>query len=171
MRESQESYKRHYDKSSNTIINTFVPGDKVLVKRTSGSHVKLNPKWLDGPYTIEKKIGPVNYAVSNSKGVSKILHHNLLKPALELHEPTKTPDFNHLRDMDSSQPVSNNGINLNIPLRTDNRNPVTLQNTLDIERFSENVLGDMGVRNNSNNTTVRTSSGRVSRPVERYEAG
>ncbi len=34
-----------------------------------------------------RQIGPVNYAIRNSKGVEKIYHRNLLKPALERSEP------------------------------------------------------------------------------------
>ena len=38
-------------------------------------------KWKEGPYRIVKKVGPVNFAIENIKGVSKIMHHNNLKPA------------------------------------------------------------------------------------------
>ena len=44
---------------------------------------------------------------------------------------------------------------------------MTLQNTLDIDGFNENVLGTSG----SGRGIVRTLSGRASRPVSRYEAG
>ena len=35
----------------------------------------------EGPYRIVKKVGQVNFAIENTKGVSKIMHHNNLKPA------------------------------------------------------------------------------------------
>ena len=44
-----------------------------------GKYFKLNAKWKDGPYRIVKKYGSVNIAIENTKGVSKIMHHNNLK--------------------------------------------------------------------------------------------
>ena len=42
-------------------------------------------KWKEDikgqPYTITKKVGPVNYAIRNSIGVEKVYHRNFLKPA------------------------------------------------------------------------------------------
>ena len=42
----------------------------------------MNPFWV-GPYEIVKHVGPVNWAIlERSTGKSKIVHHNLIKPAL-----------------------------------------------------------------------------------------
>ena len=79
-KEAKKSYKQTYDR--NLTVNTFQVGDEVLMKRNHGKYPKINPKWLDGPYTVVKKIGPVNYGIVNSKGEGKVLHHNKLKPAL-----------------------------------------------------------------------------------------
>ena len=72
----------------------FSAGDKVLLKRTFGSYPKLSVKWkedCDGlPYTVMKRIGPVNYVLRNNKGVEKVYHRNLIKPALNKVEPTFT---------------------------------------------------------------------------------
>ena len=39
------------------------------------------------PYTVVKRIGPVNYAIRNSKGLGKVYIRNLIKPALKRLEP------------------------------------------------------------------------------------
>ena len=39
------------------------------------------------PYTVVKRIGPVNYAIRNSKGLEKVYHRNLIKSALKRLEP------------------------------------------------------------------------------------
>jgi transposase InsO family protein len=89
-KEAQKGYKNYLDQKANT--GQFVIGDKVLLKRTFGSYPKLSVKWkLDNegqPYTITKKVGPVNYALRNSKGFERVYHRNLIKPALERVEPT-----------------------------------------------------------------------------------
>ena len=56
-------------------------GQEVLIKRNFGKYPKLNVKWKEGSYIIDKKVGPVNFAIENTEGVSKIMHHNNLKPA------------------------------------------------------------------------------------------
>ena len=64
-----------------TKVNEYKVGDHVLLKRTHGEHPKLNPFWV-GPYQVEKKIGPVNWGIIDAAtGKSKVVHHDLLKPA------------------------------------------------------------------------------------------
>jgi hypothetical protein len=91
-REAQETYKNKSDLASNT--SDFSVGDKVLMKRTFGPHTKMSVRWKEDvngqPYTIMKRVGPVNYAIANSKGTAKIYHRNMLKPASVRIEPSFT---------------------------------------------------------------------------------
>ena len=64
--EAQQEYKKRLDRGC--LVNDFKVGDEVLIKRDAGPHPKAHPKWLDGPYHIDKKVGPVNFLVKNSKG-------------------------------------------------------------------------------------------------------
>ena len=76
---------------TNIKAELFEEGDKVLLKRTFGSYPKLSVKWKEDcngmPYTVVKRIGPVNYAIRNSKGLEKVYHRNLIKSALKRLEP------------------------------------------------------------------------------------
>ena len=85
--EAQAGYKARLDKKCNTAELSV--GDKVLMKRTFGAHPKLSVKWKEDtkgePYTVTKKVGPVNYAIKNSSGIEKVYHRNLLKPAAVRH--------------------------------------------------------------------------------------
>ena len=82
--EAQAGYKARLDKKCNT--KDLSVGDKVLMKRTFGAYPKLSVKWKEDtkgePYTITKKVGPVNYAIKNSSGIEKVYHRDLLKPAV-----------------------------------------------------------------------------------------
>ena len=81
-REAQESYKKEYD--THLIINEYAAGQEVLVKRTHGKYPKIAPNWVQGPFHVVRKIGPVNWEVKEEKtGKSRVLHHNLLKPVLK----------------------------------------------------------------------------------------
>jgi len=51
---------------SNT--NLFVPGEKVLLKRNHGENPKMEAKWIDGPFFIDRKIGAVNCSVLHPDG-------------------------------------------------------------------------------------------------------
>ena len=79
--EAKQQYKAYYD--TKAVVNTYTEGQEVLVKRTYGKYPKLAPNWTNGPYHVVKKLGPVNYWVKNGKGKSRLLHHNMLKPALK----------------------------------------------------------------------------------------
>ena len=65
-----------------------------MIKSNFGKYPKLSVKWTEGPNKIIKKVGPVNFAVENAKGVSKILHHNNLKPAgVNILQPESFPTY------------------------------------------------------------------------------
>ena len=59
----------------------YKPEEEVIIKRTYGEFPKMNPVWKKGPYHIVQQVGPVNYSVRNAKGKTKVLHHDLIKPA------------------------------------------------------------------------------------------
>ena len=98
---------------TNIKAELFEEGDKVLLKRTFGSYPKLSVKWKEDcngmPYTVVKRIGPVNYAIRNSKGLEKVYHRNLIKSALKRLEPKF---------------IAKSGAQSEIPTDTDN--PITL---------------------------------------------
>ena len=55
------------------------------MKRMFGPNKKMSVRWKEDKnglaYTVVKTIGPVNYAISNSLGVTNIYHRNMLKLA------------------------------------------------------------------------------------------
>ena len=57
--EAQRQQKAYYDRKAKD--RSFEPGDKVLVLLPTGSG-KLTAEW-QGPYTVTKKVGPVDYEV------------------------------------------------------------------------------------------------------------
>ena len=67
--EAKLAYKQEYDKRTST-KRELRTGDTVLLKRTFGEYPKMLVKWLYGPYTLVKKIGPVNWVVTNKDGLS-----------------------------------------------------------------------------------------------------
>ena len=71
--------------------NEYSEGDLVLFKRTHREYPKMNP--LDvGPYRVVRKYGPVNYGIEDpTTKKSKIVHHDLLKPALSKQDATWFP--------------------------------------------------------------------------------
>ena len=80
---NREDARAVYQKQANKTvqINEFENGDLVLLKRTHGSYPKMNPHWV-GPFRVEKKVGPVNWAISDpTSGKTKIVHHDLIKQA------------------------------------------------------------------------------------------
>ena len=106
--EAQLSYKNQYDKkASNQELHI---GQNVLVKRTHGKYPKASVRWVYGPFTLVKKLGPVNWFVKDENtGKIKAYHCNLLQPAKEEHVthriPTHVPyDYNTV--------TSDNGIHI-----------------------------------------------------------
>ena len=162
-KEARSSYKKQHDK--NTSVNEFQVGQAVLLKRTHGKYPKMNPKWI-GPYTIVKRVGPVNWGIENNYGKTKIVHHNLLKPALVKQDASHTP----------SSPV-NNSDNVQSPFYSSVLIPSqsvtedTIQDELQDERYDEQSQNNV-TDNNGNQTNINsdfpfrvTSSGRVIKPV------
>lgn len=77
MSEAQQHQKAWYDQSARQ--RGFEPGQKVLVMLPT-SDSKLLAKW-QGPFEVQKKLGPTTYQVSNPgrQHSSRVLHVNLLK--------------------------------------------------------------------------------------------
>ena len=68
--------KRIRDKYSKE--KTFIPGTQVLY-RTPGMNAKLTDAW-EGPYEIDKQLGPVTYSLLTSRDKhKKVVHVNTLK--------------------------------------------------------------------------------------------
>ncbi|KAI9560471.1 hypothetical protein GHT06_014495 [Daphnia sinensis] len=80
-RKAQKTQKKFYDRG--TTQTTFNVGDKVLLL-DSRLKSKLKPRW-DGPFIVNRKMGPLNYAVQrenkNTTTTSEIVVHvNRMKP-------------------------------------------------------------------------------------------
>ena len=162
--DAQSTYKNRLDKNINTEM--FEEGDKVLLKRSFGSYPKLSAKWKEDvnglPYTVVKRIGPVNYAIRNSKGCEKVYHRNLIKPALERLEP---------------QFVATSGAQSEIPTDTSFRLQLPVHSHTGLEQHYEEIVlpaidrhafTDNVFRSDSMPAPVpvtQTRSGRVSVPV------
>ena len=76
---NREEARANYQKAANknNIVHDYKPGDEVV----HGEHPKLNPLSV-GPFLVVKKIGPVNFAIQDTEsGKTKIVHHDLLRPA------------------------------------------------------------------------------------------
>ncbi|KZS00381.1 Uncharacterized protein APZ42_003319 [Daphnia magna] len=76
-RKAQKTQKKFYDRGTNQ--KTFNIGDKVLLLDTRLKS-KLTPRW-DGPYIVNRQMGPLNYAVqretekTTTTSVCEILVH------------------------------------------------------------------------------------------------
>ena len=81
--QAQEAQKKWYDKSARN--RTLQTGDQVLVLLPTSTN-KLLAEW-EGPYTITRRIGKVNYEVlmPNRRKRHKIFHVNMLR---EWNSPT-----------------------------------------------------------------------------------
>ena len=113
------------------------------------------------PYTIMKRVGPVNYAISNFKGTSKIYHRNMLKPASVRIEPSFTASKGV--PMTASQhPVSSEQQHyISVPVlgRDNLLGQSVIQPGIDNQRFTDNVF-----RSNSPATGDQTTATRVEGP-------
>ena len=80
---SQQKNKSDYDKNIRLI--DYQVGSQVWLWNPAikkGKSKKLSSLW-HGPFTITKKVGPVNYQLSNGiKKLPSLIHHNRLKPFL-----------------------------------------------------------------------------------------
>ena len=88
---SRHDMMRQYNK--NIKYFNYLPGEGVWVKRRNfkpGESRKLAPR-KSGPWTIvEKKSNGVNFEIVNSKGESKIIHHDRLVPINQYQHKKKT---------------------------------------------------------------------------------
>ena len=173
-RDAQISYKATHDRKAGS-KEELKEGDIVLLKRNYGKYPKMAVKWESGPYKLINRVGPVNWAVENQKGVQKVYHQNLLKPAGARNEP----EFSVMHSPYSLTNLGNEGlrpnrINIHVPPETGSSaaEGVRYDRVLDREGFIQNVLGDSNpqpVTDSPNelprSTAVVTRSGRVSRPV------
>ena len=90
--ESRAKYKKRYDCVASA--ETFKPGDKVLLRRTTDLYPKMAVNWKEDAnnnlYVVVKRVGPVNYSIKNSHGKQKIFHRNMIVPALNRIEAEHT---------------------------------------------------------------------------------
>ena len=165
-KEAQANYKRRHDKS--ILENKFAVGDEVLLKRTFGKYPKMNVKWREGPYKIMKKVGPVNWAISNAKGQTKVYHHDMLMPALCKQDAECTPNS-------ATQPPVTKDIFRTIWIGSNNNySQGQPENRLDCEGFQNNVFEGQNTTNNGliqANPAGYTSSGRLVKPIDRLGYG
>ncbi|RDD35996.1 Retrovirus-related Pol polyprotein from transposon 17.6 [Trichoplax sp. H2] len=128
---SQKRAKRYYDKNARQV--EYQAGDKVLLIRPVKSD-KMSLCW-DGPYTVIRRIGAVNYelATPNSRKKIKVVHVNLTKPWKErnyqVNQSTATPTEEYW----------------SLPY------PVAVAQTETLEELIQNV----GVTNHQRNTLVK----------------
>ena len=163
-KEAAKAYQRQANKKPH--INQYQQGERVLVKRNNGPNPKINVKWVDGPYFIDRKVGPVNWAVRDSKGKTKVLHHDLIKKAGIKSDALHTPSEPWKDPEDKSQqlPV------IHVSLSPTNGVTPGLSDSLDRAAFSNRVFdaGASQVATRSTdlpNINIVTRSGRTSRPV------
>ena len=164
--EAAQAYQKQANKNSR--VHEFKPGERVLVKRSFGDNPKINVKWKDGPYHIDRKIGPANYAVRDKDGKVKVIHHDLIKKAGEVIEASYTPKpavhqetASHNND---SSIVQMHIIPKQIP-------QAKLTDTIDKNAFSRKVLQQNTqipkIDSSQNENVITTRSGRPVKPVSR----
>ena len=141
--EAHNQYKTH--KKTVNVPNDYAVGDEVMIKRTAGANPKLSPNWLVGPYFVERKIGPVNYAIKGPKGGSKVYHYNMIKPALQPHVAVWVPSHGGETVSESD----NEHVIVSLP-----NSDVQLSDTLDMHGFSNNVFNNNSNDNIDANDTI-----------------
>ena len=164
--DARANYQKQANKS--TRVNPYNTNDMVLLKRTHGSHPKMNPYWV-GPFKIIKQVGPVNWAIlDQATGKSKIVHHDLLKPALTKQDATIIPELTY-----QPQSMSSSRIHISSANNNTSRNNIS---QIDRAQFTNNVFNtpnslletSTSLPENHSvepRTTTTTRSGRVSIPV------
>ena len=164
--EAQTSYKTRLDLKANT--ESFTAGDKVLIKRTYGSYPKMAVKWKEDsqekPYTVIKCIGPVNYAIENSKGIQKIYHRNMLRHAKAKLEPGFTPSKT-LQNTHKEQAVTHITVQASTPSPPEQAS--SAQPSIDNEVFTDNVFRSRDAVAQPIPQPLTSRYGRILRPVER----
>ena len=112
-------------------------GEEVLLKRNFGPHPKISVNWKKGPYIVTKKIGPVNYAIKNPKGIVKVIHHDNLMPVRKEHEASRTARYELSPDLvtESSPVIATGGSTCTI--NSENQRPLP---QIDRSAFTQAVL-------------------------------
>ena len=175
-RDARISYKATHDRKAGS-KEVLKVGDIVLLKRNYGDYPKMAVKWESGPYTLMKQVGPVNWVVENKKGVQKVYHQNLLKPAGSRKEPEFSVEHSpySLKNAGNVHP-HNHRINVHVsPEPSGSLVEHTRQGeVLDRNGFTENVFRNPHPQplaaspeadEQPRSTAVVTRSGRISRPV------
>ena len=120
---------------------------------------------------IIKKVGPVNFAVENAKGVSKILHHNNLKPAgVNILQSESGPTYGVVWQQPLGAELSDEGAaqqDREVAPERAGSWPVVSGPEIDRETFSQRVFqqGESDCTGIQTPGVVKTRSGRVSKPV------
>ena len=142
--------------------------------------VKWKTDFQDKPYVMIKKVGPVNYAIENSSGVQKVYHQNILRVAgknLEADFSIKSnrSDTNRQATL-ALQPIIVRHIepatNPKLDIRQLDRLPPW--GNINHKRLAKNALA--GRHQDEPNTellrqsSVRSHSGRLSKPTKRLQA-
>ena len=94
LEEAQMKQKTWYDRNARD--RTLQEGDMVLVLLPTSSH-KLSAQW-QGPYTVEKRVGKVNYVIDmhDRRKRKKVFHINMLR---EFHSsPSSTACWTEEQD-------------------------------------------------------------------------
>lgn len=141
-----------------SIDGEYEPGDEVILKRNYGEFPKINPIWIEGPYHIIRQVGPVNYAVANPKGKTKVLHHDMIKPAEVNRKASVTP----------TNVMETSGIEsdwrANLPLST----PVGIQVLL-IPKPPSEVATSILANTSTSSVNLNISDTEVATPVDTSE--
>ena len=162
--DARASYQKQANKS--TRMNHYNVGDLVLLKRTHGAHPKMNPYWV-GPFEVIKRVGPVNWGIlDQNSGKSKVVHHDLLKPALSKQDALITPGEKLMAETPRVSKLHIRSTNNVSSIAADVDNSVQIDRT----QFTNNVFSNPNLSSHSildsypvGQTTTR--SGRTSRPV------
>ena len=100
----------------------------------AGKYPKLSVNWSEGPYIIDRKIGPVKFAIRGPKGGVRIYHHNKLRPVLSSRPMVRVPQPLALEGDTSRQPDLMSSIVVTVPQVPE------LQDTMNRQQFVQNVL-------------------------------
>ena len=126
--------------------------------------VKWKEDSQEKPYTVIKCIGPVNYAIENSKGIQKIYHRNMLRHAKAKLEPGFTPSKT-LQNTHKEQAVTHITVQASTPSPPEQAS--SAQPSIDNEVFTDNVFRSRDAVAQPISSAPHISLRRILRPVER----
>ena len=125
---------------------------------------------------IERKIGPVNWEVRDTKGKSKVIHHNLIKPVLGTVEATRTTSAKESpSQLNPSTATGQSNVEVEYcPLKLTSTEKAGLHDTLDKSGFRDNILqnnsdtrSQADIPSSPPSSMISTRSGRTVKPVIR----